>query len=97
MGRGVSVSASTGRMEKEGEKGGPSAVFDSVGRPAAGVGEGGPIVIGGVRERVGKRGRAALFKQDLKQIPNSNVSNKSQTASNFGRLEKYFPSLGKWK
>jgi hypothetical protein len=60
-------------------------------------GEGGPVVIGGVRERVGKRGRAALFKQDLKQILNSNVSNKSQTASNFGRLEKYFPGLGKWK
>jgi hypothetical protein len=36
------------------------------------------------------RCRAARFEPDLKQIPNSNVSNKSQTASKFGRLEKYF-------
>jgi hypothetical protein len=35
--------------------------------------------------------RAVRFEPDLKQIPNSNVSNKSQTASKFGRLEKYFP------
>jgi hypothetical protein len=35
------------------------------------------------------------FKRDLKQNPNSNASNKFQTASNFGRLETYFPELKK--
>jgi hypothetical protein len=44
--------------------------------------------VGCGRER--ERGRVVRFKPDLKQIPNSNVSNKTQTASNFGRLEKYF-------
>jgi hypothetical protein len=58
MGRGVSVSASTGRMEKEGEKGGPSAVFDSVGRPAVGVGEGDPLsLVGCGREWEREAGR----------------------------------------
>jgi hypothetical protein len=32
------------------------------------------------------------FKPDFKQNPNSNVSNKFETISNFGRLEKYFPA-----
>jgi hypothetical protein len=72
--------------------------------------DGGPGVSGGVGERAGKRGRVVMghrqvgpgntvprrwFKRDLKEIPNSNVSNKFQTVSNFGQLEKHFPGLRK--
>jgi hypothetical protein len=56
----------------------------------------------GRRQGTDRRSRAAQcqvarLKPDLKQIPNSNVSNKSQTASNFGRLENYFFGLRKIK
>jgi hypothetical protein len=39
--------------------------------------------------------RVARFNLDLKQNPNSIVSNKFQTVTTFGRLEKYFPELRK--
>jgi hypothetical protein len=63
-----------------------------------------PVVASGVLERAEKRGQVAtggpeqhstgeVVQQYFEQIPNSNVSNKLQTVSNFGLLEKYFPGL----
>jgi hypothetical protein len=51
----------------------------------------GPPISGPGRHSAGWRG----VKPDLKQNPNSNASNKFQIASNFARLEKYFPGLRK--
>jgi hypothetical protein len=80
----------------EGARAADARCRGEVGDPVSAVG------CGGERKReVGRRwgndrrAWVARFKPGLKQILNSNVSNKSQIASNFGRLEKYFPWLRK--
>jgi hypothetical protein len=61
------------------------------------AGERGWAVMGTDRWAQAAQCRAAWLKPVLKQIPNSNLSNKSQASSNFGQLEKYFLGLRKIK